>query len=76
LGKHSESEECRLLECDQRGSCKNRRFRGTCRLVSSSLILLTFTMEAISSSETSVLTRVTAVKTSNLTSVTVYRNSS
>jgi hypothetical protein len=48
------------------GSCKNRRFGGRYRLhhegdnvVPSSLILVTLMTEAISSSETSVLTRVT-----------------
>jgi hypothetical protein len=41
------------------GSCKNRRFGGTLRVVPSSPILFTLMMEALSSYETSVLTRVT-----------------
>jgi hypothetical protein len=44
------------------GSCKNRSFRGTLvmsNVVPSSPILVTLMMEALSSSETSVLTRVT-----------------
>jgi hypothetical protein len=39
------------------GSCKNRRFGGTYGYVPSSPILVTLMMEALSSSETSVLTR-------------------
>jgi hypothetical protein len=61
------SEEFRLMGCYACGSCENRRF-GACRVlrllvtasvVPSSPILITLMMEAMSSSETSVLTRTT-----------------
>jgi hypothetical protein len=52
-------EERSLLDVTAYGSCKNQRFGVTANVIPSSPILVTLMMEALSSSETSVLTRVT-----------------